>query len=126
MSKSETGKLLYALWKGISNPRSATSWVRRGHLAKNQLFVKQTYWFTGGLPRIPLAELLPESKSVEISLPHVFNRAFDTSAAEACHLCAFTKCIMARKVPEVGTLPTWLVFKLGNFVGDVELRQWKH
>jgi predicted O-methyltransferase YrrM len=105
MNESGTGKILYALWQGISRPRSAAAWVRRGHLAKDRVFIKQMQWFTGGLPRIPLAELLPESKSVEISLPHAFNRTFGTSISteEACHLCAITKCLKAKKVLEIGT-----------------------
>jgi len=105
MNESATDKFLYALWKGILHPRSTISWVRRGHLAKDRVFISQTYWFTGTLTRIPLAELLPESKSVEISLPRAFDRKFGTSISteEACHLCAITRCLKAKKVLEIGT-----------------------
>jgi predicted O-methyltransferase YrrM len=102
-------KALFGLMKGLTSPRSSLSWILRGHLAKDQLFVSQTYWFTGKLPRVPVANLLPGIQEVEVLLPRAFDRrsAASISASitveEACHLGAIAKCIGARKVLEIGT-----------------------
>jgi predicted O-methyltransferase YrrM len=89
----------------LSSPRSSISWVRRGHLAKDKVFISQTYWFTGTLPRVPLTKVFPESKDVEVHLPRAFDRKFGTSITleEACHLAAIVKSLKARRVLEIGT-----------------------
>jgi predicted O-methyltransferase YrrM len=89
----------------ITKPRESLSWLSRARSAKDRVFVGQTHWHTGNLPRVPLTEILPDSRSVEISLPRAFDRTFGTSisAEEACQLCAIVKCLKAKKVLEIGT-----------------------
>jgi predicted O-methyltransferase YrrM len=98
-------KLLFGLRKAITNPRSSLSWVVRGHLAQDGVFVSQTYWFRGTLPRVPLTEILPGVQDVEVILPRAFDRKSGTSISveEACHLGAIAKCRNAGKALEIGT-----------------------
>ena len=105
MTDSPLKKMIFPLARLLSKPRTSLSWVRRGHLAKDEVFVSQTNWFTGVLPRVALSDAFPETKQTEVYLPHAFDRRFDTSitAEEACHLAAVAKCRRARKVLEIGT-----------------------
>src|SRR5437879_8932562 len=91
--------------KAITSPRSSVSWVLRGHLAQDGVFVSQTYWFTGTLPRVPLTKILPGIEEVAVLLPRAFDRKRGTSinAEEACHLGAIARYIKARKALEIGT-----------------------
>jgi predicted O-methyltransferase YrrM len=105
MNSSFLRRTASALAGFLRKPRSSISWVRRGHLAKDSVFISQTYWFRGVLPRVPLAQVLPTSKQVELCLPAAFDRKFGTSITveEACHLCAIAKCVKAHKILEIGT-----------------------
>jgi|SRR5882724_6608746 len=105
MYNSLNNKVLFGLMKAITYPRSSLSWVRRGHLAKDRVFVSQTYWFTGTLPRVPLTTILPGVEDVEVHVPRAFDRKSGTSinVDEACHLGAIAKCIKAGKALEIGT-----------------------
>lgn len=98
-------KTLFGLVKVITRPRSSLSWVRRGHLAKDKVFISQTYWFTGSLPRVLLTTVLPGVEKIEVLLPRAFDRKGGTSITveEACHLAAIAKCVKAGKVLEIGT-----------------------
>jgi predicted O-methyltransferase YrrM len=98
-------KVLFAILKGASSPRSTLSWIYRGHLAKDPAVIQQTYWFTGGLPRVPLRKILPGSENSDVTVPRAFDRQSGTSITveEACHLGAVAKFINARKVLEIGT-----------------------
>jgi predicted O-methyltransferase YrrM len=105
MNESKFSKLTTALGGIVGHPRKSASWVWRGSLAKDRTFVTQTYWFTGALPRVPLAEVLPVTRRVEVSIPNAFERKFGTSISveEACHLGAIARSLPARKVLEIGT-----------------------
>lgn len=105
MESSFIQKLLFGLRKVITHPRSSLSWVVRGHLARDEVFVSQMYWFTGTLPRVPLTEILPGVQEVEVILPRTFDRKSGTSVSteEACHLGAIAKCRNAGKALEIGT-----------------------
>ena len=105
MESSFTRKAVFGLVKAITCPRASLSWVLRGHLAKDGLYVSQTYWFAGALPRVPLCKILPGIGEMEVLLPRAFDRKSGTSisAEEACHLGAIAKCIKARKALEIGT-----------------------
>ena len=105
MQSSFTRKVLFGLMKAITSPRSSLSWVLRGHLAKDGVFVSQTYWFTGTLPRVPLSKILPGIEEIEVLLPRAFDRKSGTSitAEEACHLGAIARYINARRALEIGT-----------------------
>ena len=72
MQSSFIHKSLFGLTKAVASPRSSLSWILRGHLAKDELFVSQTYWFTGTLPRVPVTKILPCVEEVEITVhkPH--------------------------------------------------------
>ena len=98
-------KSVFGITKAITRPRASLSWLLRGHLAKDKVFVSQTYWFTGTLPRVPLARLLPGIEPVDVSLPRVFDRKEGTSISldEACHVAAIIKHTNARKALEIGT-----------------------
>lgn len=98
-------KSVFGLTKAITSPRASLSWVLRGHLAKDGVFVSQTYWFTGALPRVPLAKILPGVEESEVVLPRAFDRKSGTSISveEACHLAAIAKRIGAAKALEIGT-----------------------
>ena len=105
MESSFTRKILFAMTKAITYPRSTVSWIFRGHLAKDPVFVTQTYWFTGTLPRVPLSKIFPGVEETEVVLPRAFDRKSGTSisAEEACQLGVIAKHIKARKVLEIGT-----------------------
>jgi|SRR5271166_696223 len=105
MHSSFLTKTSSALAGFLTKPRSSISWVRRGHLAKDKVFISQTYWFTGALPRVALAEAIPNLKQAEICLPRAFDRKFGTSITveEACHLAAIVKSLRSRRVLEIGT-----------------------
>ena len=109
MESSSFRKSLFGLTKAITSPRSSLSWLVRGHLAKDNIFVTQTYWFTGTLPRVPLTEVLPGIREAEVVLPRAFDRksAASISASitveEACHLGAIAKCMETAKALEIGT-----------------------
>lgn len=98
-------KSAYGLMKAISSPRSSLSWVLRGHLAKDEVIVSQTYWFTGMLPRVPLFKILPGIEEFEVVLPRAFDRKAGTSISveEAVNLGAISKGVKARKALEIGT-----------------------
>jgi predicted O-methyltransferase YrrM len=74
-------------------------------LAKDQVFATQASWFTGKLPRVPLAHLLPGVEEVEVLLPRAFDRKAGTSISvdEACHLGAMARHLSAAKALEIGT-----------------------
>jgi predicted O-methyltransferase YrrM len=109
MKGSLTYKTLITLMKVITHPRSSLSWVRRGQLAKDRLYVRQTYWFTGTLPRVSLNSILPGVEEAEVLLPRAFDRKSSASISasitveEACHLGAIAKCIQASRALEIGT-----------------------
>src|SRR5438552_428605 len=102
-------KALFGLKKAMASPRSTLSWVLRGHMAKDRVFVSHTYWFTGMLPRVPLARVLAGIETVEVQLPRAFDRntgpktGASITVEEACHLGAIARCIEARKALEIGT-----------------------
>ncbi len=52
-----------------------------------------------------MAEILPESRVVDVCLPRAFDRKYGTSitAEEACQLAAIVKCVGARQILEIGT-----------------------
>jgi predicted O-methyltransferase YrrM len=105
MTNSTDNKLFFGLMKAITHPRSSLSWIRRGHLAKDPVFVSHTYWFDGTLPRVPLATILPNVEQAEVVLPRAFHRKSGTSinVEEACHLGAIARRINATKALEIGT-----------------------
>jgi predicted O-methyltransferase YrrM len=109
MGSSFIRKSVFGLSKAITSPRSSLSWLLRGHLAKDKLFVSQTYWFTGTLPRVPLTEILVGVQEAEVVLPRAFDRksAASISASitveEACHLGAIANYVKAVKALEIGT-----------------------
>lgn len=105
MESSFVRKGIFAVVKAITSPRTTVSWVFRGHLAKDQLLVSQSYWFTGTLPRVPLNKIFPGIEEAEVLLPRAFDRRSGTSISveEACHLGAIAKHIRAHKVLEIGT-----------------------
>lgn len=105
MESSFARKMLFAGTKAIAHPRSTLSWIFRGHLAKDPVFVSQMYWFTGVLPRVALSKVFPGIEESEIVLPRAFDRKGGTSISveEACQLGAVVKHIKARKVLEIGT-----------------------
>ena len=98
-------KSFFGLVRTITQPRTTFSWILRGHLAKDPVFVSQSSWYTGTLQRVPLAELIPATRDVELVLPRAFDRKFGTSitAEEACHLAAITSALGARRILEIGT-----------------------
>ena len=98
-------KTVFGLTKAISSPRSSLSWVVRGHLAKDEVFVSQTYWFNGMLPRVPLTKIFPGIEEVEVYLPRAFDRKGGTSITveEASNLAAIAKCLKTGKALEIGT-----------------------
>ena len=105
LESSFVRKAVFGLVKSIAEPRLTLSWILRGHLAKDQLIVNQTYWFTGTLPRVPLTKILPGIENVEVQLPRAFDRRSGTSISveEASHVAAVTRFKKARKVLEIGT-----------------------
>lgn len=98
-------KSLFALRKAVTSPRLTLSWIMRGHLAKDKVFVEQTCWYTGMLPRVPLAKILPGMDEVDVVLPRAFDRNSGTSITveEACNLAAIAKGVNAKKALEIGT-----------------------
>jgi predicted O-methyltransferase YrrM len=109
MQSSFIRKVLFGLIKGITSPRSTLSWIVRGHLAKDQVFVSQTYWFTGSLPRVPLAKILPGVENVAVAVPRAFDRntapktGASITAGEACPLGAITRWLDTARALEIGT-----------------------
>jgi predicted O-methyltransferase YrrM len=109
MKSSFLRKALFAFTKGITSPRSTVSWIVRGHLATDPVFVSHTYWFTGALPRVALAEIFPGIERQEVVLPRAFDRntAAKTGASitvdEACHLAAIARWLEATRTLEIGT-----------------------
>ena len=101
-------RLLFAIGKAFTRPRSTVSWVVRGHLAKDNVFVSQTYWVAGRLPRVPLNKACPGVQDLDVRLPRAFDRVHtgktaSISVEEACHLAAITRWTKASKALEVGT-----------------------
>ena len=109
MQSSFIQKSVFGLVKAITAPRASLSWLLRGHLAKDDVFVSQTYWFTGALPRVALNKILPGVEKAEVVLPRAFDRksaasiTASISVDEACHLAAITKCRGVGKALEIGT-----------------------
>jgi predicted O-methyltransferase YrrM len=109
MNSSFIHKSVFGLQKAISSPRSTLSWIVRGHSAKDRLFVMQTYWFSGTLPRMPLNAILPSLEDVNVVLPRAFDRKSAASISanmtveEASHLGAIANYVRANKILEIGT-----------------------
>ena len=100
-------KFLFAVGKACTRPRSTVSWVIRGHLAKDSVFVSQSYWVAGALPRVPLQTACPGVQDFDVQLPRAFDRTSGKTASitvdEACHLAAIARWSRARKALEIGT-----------------------
>jgi predicted O-methyltransferase YrrM len=100
-------KLLFALRGVVASPRATISWVFRGHLAKDAVFVSHSYWFTGDLPRAALNAILPRIHDIEIVLPRAFDRTTGKTASisveEACHLAAMAQLKHGGRALEIGT-----------------------
>lgn len=107
MESSFIQKSFFGLKKAITSPRSTVSWVFRGHLARDQVYVSQTYWFTGNLPRVPLNEICPGLRDAQVTLPRAFDRKTGKTASitveEACHLGALAGSKRGGKALEIGT-----------------------
>jgi predicted O-methyltransferase YrrM len=124
MNSSFIHKSVFGLHKAISSPRSTFSWIVRGHSAKDRLFVTQTYWFSGALPRVPLNAVLPDLKDVNVVLPRAFDRKSAASKSanmtveEASHLGAIANYVNAKKVLEIGTADGNATLLLAANVGE--------
>jgi predicted O-methyltransferase YrrM len=119
-NSSAVHKTLFGLMKAITSPRSSLAWVLRGHLVKDPVFARQMYWYTGTLPRVPLTQLLPSARDVDVVLPRAFDRTGGTSITveEACHLAAIAKATGARKALEIGTFDGNTTLVLATNLGD--------
>jgi len=97
---------MFVLAKLLTHPHQSMQLLWRGYQVKDRLFAKQTGWFShGSLQRVSLLEIFPNSKEVEIVLPRALDRRFGVSISveEATILCVIERCVMARKVLEIGT-----------------------
>jgi predicted O-methyltransferase YrrM len=105
LQSSISRRTVFAVTKALGAPRKSLSWILRGHLARDEVFVSQTYWFTGTLPRVSLTAILPRIDEVEVALPRAFDRKRGTSitAEEACHLGAIVGHLKVRTALEIGT-----------------------
>jgi predicted O-methyltransferase YrrM len=105
MESSLVRKALMAVMMTVRRPRSTVSWIVRGHLARDRVFVGQTYWFAGMLPRVPVKSVCEGIEHVEVRLPRAFDRRAGTSISvdEACHLGAIARWVGARRILEIGT-----------------------
>jgi predicted O-methyltransferase YrrM len=98
-------KSLFGILKSVTSPRSSLSWVIRGHLARDPVFVSQTYWWRGTLERTSLKDIMPGAERLDVTLPRAFDRTTGTSLAveEACHLAGIARYRDAKRVLEIGT-----------------------
>jgi predicted O-methyltransferase YrrM len=105
MKESRLFRFLSTLGRIMKHPRKSVALVRRGMLIKDRIFEAQTHWVTGKLPRVPLVEILPSSRNIDVCLPNAFNRQLGTSISveEACHLGAIARALQAKKILEIGT-----------------------
>jgi predicted O-methyltransferase YrrM len=105
MIESRFGKLLVALGAVLTRPRRSASWVCAGAMTRYRVFAGQAHWYNGELPRLPLKEILPATREVEVRLPNAFDREVGTSisAEEACHVAAIARVLQAGKILEIGT-----------------------
>ena len=109
MQSSLLQKSAFGMLKAITAPRSTLSWVVRGHLAKDPVYISQSYWFSGQLPRLQLNKVFPGIEGAEIVLPRAFDRKSAASITasinleEACNLAAIAKWTKPRTVLEIGT-----------------------
>lgn len=105
MKESKVVRFLSTIVNILLHPRKSYWIVRRGMLIKDHIFEAQTLWFTGKLPRVPLLEILPSSRNLDVCLPNAFNRKLGTSitAEEACYLGAIARTLQANKILEIGT-----------------------
>ncbi len=119
-NSSPVSKALVALSAVVTRPWSSMAWIQRGRLAKDKLFVEQTYWFQGGLPRVPLIELLPGIEAVDVHLPRMLDRKFGTSITvdEAACLCAIARFLGSSKVLEIGTYDGNTAVALAANIGE--------
>ena len=105
MTRSRFGRWWSAINWVVTHPLQSVSWIWRGASAKDRIFAWQTTWYSGDLPRVPLAELFPATRRNEVYVPNAFDRKPGTSISveEACHLGALTRSLHARRVLEIGT-----------------------
>jgi predicted O-methyltransferase YrrM len=99
------GRNVYGLMKMISNPRASWESIVRSHLARDDVFIRQTCWHHGTLPRLPLTDVVPEARLCDVTLPRALSRKSGTSisAEEACQLASIAKGRMVRRALEIGT-----------------------
>jgi predicted O-methyltransferase YrrM len=107
MESSFLQKSVFGLKKALANPRAAVAWVIRGSLARDPVFISQTYWFTGTLPRVALNGVLDGVRDLDIALPRAFDRHSGRTAAitaeEACHVAAIARSRAGGRALEIGT-----------------------
>lgn len=98
-------KTLFGLKKMLTAPRASLAWIVKGSLARDNVFVRHVYWSSGTLPRVALADILPASRDLEVSIPRAFDRSFGTSVTveEACHLAAVARLTKGGSALEIGT-----------------------
>jgi predicted O-methyltransferase YrrM len=107
MESSVAQKLAFAIKKSLANPRASISWLVRGHMARDEVFVSHSYWFTGSLRRVPLNQIVDGIGDREVQLPRALDRKAGKTAAisveEACNLAALAKWKSGGKALEIGT-----------------------
>ena len=93
-------------------------------MARDRVFVSQTYWFSGMLPRVQLTGILPGVEQEEVCLPRAFDRntgpktGSSITVEEACHLAAIAKSRKAMKALEIGTADGNTALLLAANMGD--------
>lgn len=97
--------ILFLVRTLCTHPIQSASWILRGGRLTDKSIVRQTYWYRGELPRIPLADLFTEAKETTAVLPRTYDRSFRTSITldEACALATLVQCGDRERILEIGT-----------------------
>ena len=93
------------LLKCLRNPRLAYSRLETEFRSPDPVYLEQSRWIFGELPRTALCCILPQVREVNLNLVRPFDRAWDTSVTieELTCLLAIATAVQAKKILEIGT-----------------------
>src|SRR5262245_13031612 len=96
---------LSVLLKCVRNPRLAFARLQTEFVTPDPVFLEQSRWIHGSLPRVPLQQLFPQVGRLDIHLVQAFDRTWGTSVTldELCCVLAIAKSLQAKNILEIGT-----------------------
>lgn len=97
--------MLHILSQCARHPLRAIGFARRVFQSKDRIYLAQSGWTEGALPRVSLQQVLLGCETIDIKMVQAANRTWMTSITleELCCVLVFEKWIGASRILEIGT-----------------------